>query len=247
MPKRCLFFILAAAGLTAIQPDLGSTGVILGISVVTLLLAQVRFRDLALLFGTLALGGILVVAFAPGFYDYAHKRLTTWVNPTADNDSTAYQITQSRGALAVAGLWGKGYLKGEQKINRLPLSTKDFVYPVMVEELGLIGGIAILATFLYLGFVGIQLGLSCRDPFNQTAIAALGLAVTLQALVNIGTTLGTLPLSGLTLPFLSGGGTSLILSYFCIGLMAALGRSEATLLRREETRPVRVLNRGQSG
>jgi cell division protein FtsW len=167
-----------------------------------------------------------LLAVAPGFYSYAEKRIETWMDPLANDDDTAYQLTQSRGAIAMGGVLGRGYLRGEQKMNRLPLSTKDFIYPVIVEELGGLGGVAVMALFLYLAFVGIRLGLASSDPFNQTVIPALGFSVALQAFVNIGTTLGTLPLSGLPLPFLSNGGTSLLVSIFSIGLMYALARAE---------------------
>jgi cell division protein FtsW len=96
----------------------------------------------------------------------------------------------------------------------------------MVEELGLVGGLTILCLFAYLGFVAGQLARCCRDRFNQTAIAGLGLAVALQAFVNIATTVGALPVSGITLPFFSGGGTSLVVSILCFGLMAGLARQE---------------------
>jgi cell division protein FtsW (lipid II flippase) len=233
LPPICFLVILASMGLTAIQPDLGTTGVILGVSVVTCMLAGTRARDLLVLLAILVgLGGTLM-AVAPGFYNYAEKRIETWMHPLANDDDTAYQITQSRGAIAMGGLMGRGYLRGEQKMNRLPLSTKDFIYPVIVEELGGLGGVAVMALFLYLAFVGIRLGLASSDPFNQTVIPGLGFAVALQAFVNIGTTLGTLPLSGLPLPFLSNGGTSLLVSIFSIGLMYALARAEVAAGDRE--------------
>jgi cell division protein FtsW len=130
-------------------------------------------------------------------------------------------------------VFGRGFLKSDQKMNRLPLSTKDFVYPVMVEELGYVGGVAIILLFLYIAFVGLQLSLAARDPFNQVVIAALGFGLCLQAFINIGTTIGTLPLSGLTLPFFSEGGTSLVVSLAAIGLMYALGRCELIQARAE--------------
>jgi cell division protein FtsW (lipid II flippase) len=226
LPPLCFLIILAAMGLTAIQPDLGTTGVILGVSVVTCLLAGTKARDLLVLLAILVgLGGTVMVV-APEFYNYAEERVQTWLDPLANDDDTAYQLTQGRGAVAVGGLLGRGFLKGEQKMNRLPLATKDFIYPVMVEELGSVGGVLILGLFLYLALCGMQLGLASRDPFNQTVIPALGFAVALQAFVNIGTTLGTLPLSGLPLPFLSNGGTSLLVSIFSIGLMYAFARTE---------------------
>lgn len=226
LPKRCALIILLAVGLTAIQPDLGTTGLILGVGFVTIILAGTRLRDILALLAVIVFIVACGMLLAPEMYAYADKRVSTWLNPLANDDDAGYQITQSRGALAVGGVFGQGFLRSEQKMNRLPLATKDFVYPVIVEELGLVGGLGVIVLFLYLAWVGLMLAQFCRDYFNQVVIASLGLAVTLQALVNIGTTLGTLPLSGLPLPFLSNGGTSLLVSIGCIGLMIALARSE---------------------
>jgi cell division protein FtsW len=155
------------------------------------------------------------------------------LHPYENTDGDAYQITQSRGAIAAGGLWGAGYLKSDQKMNRLPLSTKDFVYPVMVEELGYVGGVLVIVMFLYLAWVGKNLALCCRDPFARTVIAALGFTICLQAFVNIGTTMGTLPLTGITLPFFSDGGTSLVVSLMALGFMYALARNELVALERD--------------
>ncbi|MCH7472028.1 FtsW/RodA/SpoVE family cell cycle protein [bacterium] len=226
LPKRCMVIIFLALAFTASQPDLGSSGIILGSSIITLILAGVSWRPLLGFILMIALLGGLAMTAVPNYYSYAAKRVETWLNPTANNDSAAYQITQSRGALAEGGLWGRGFLKSEQKMNRLPLSTKDFVFPVMVEELGFAGGLLIILLFVNLAWVAVRLAGCCRDPFNRTVIAALGFTIALQALVNIATTTGTLPLSGLTLPFFSVGGTSMVVSLFAVGTMVALGRSE---------------------
>jgi cell division protein FtsW len=108
-------------------------------------------------------------------------------------------------------------------MNRLPLSTNDFVFPIMVEELGFIGGLAIIGMFLALGFAGVQLASALGDSFARTAVAALALTLCMQGLVNIATTIGTLPLSGMTLPFFSQGGTSLVTSILALGTMFGLG------------------------
>lgn len=226
LPKRCLLAILLALILTVIQPDLGTTCIVLGSGIVTLLLAGVAWRQLALSIAGLAVLILLAIAVFPSHFDYATQRLHTWTHPLDDTDGAAYQITQSRGALAVGGIWGRGFLQSDQKMNRLPLSTKDFVYPIIVEELGYIGGVAVILLFLYLAWVAKCLALCCRDPFNRTVIAALGFTICLQAYVNIGTTLGTLPLTGITLPFYSDGGTSLVVSLMAVGFMYGLAKSE---------------------
>lgn len=236
LPKRCLLAVLMAIGLTVIQPDLGTTSIIFGSGIITMLLAGVDWRQLALFICGLALLLGLAVLVAPSHFDYAKERVHTWLHPYENTDSDAYQITQSRGAIAAGGFWGAGYLKSDQKMNRLPLSTKDFVYPVMVEELGYVGGMLIIMMFLYLAWVGKNLAMGCRDPFARTVIAALGFTICLQAFVNIGTTMGTLPLTGITLPFFSDGGTSLVVTMIALGFMYALARNELVALVREAAR-----------
>ncbi len=233
LPKRCVLAVLIAMGLTVIQPDLGTTSIVLGSGIMTMVLSGVDWRQLGLFLALLASILLLAVLVAPSHFDYAKDRVYTWLHPYENTDSSAYQITQSRGAIAAGGLWGAGYLKSDQKMNRLPLSTKDFVYPVMVEELGFVGGVLIIFAFLYFAWVGKNLALCCRDPFARTVIAALGFTLCLQAFVNIGTTLGTLPLTGITLPFFSDGGTSLVVSLMAVGFMYALAHNELVALRRE--------------
>ncbi|MCC7478533.1 FtsW/RodA/SpoVE family cell cycle protein [bacterium] len=236
MPPQALLIILLSAGLTALQPDLGTTSIILAGGVLTMLLATVRVKDLLVLGAILLLlvGAVFVVK--PGKFDYAAERVQTWLNPRAAADAEGYQITQSRGAIAegatgLGSLTGKGFLKSEQKMNRLPYSELEFVFPVMVEELGFLGGAAIIILFGALAFVALQLSRRCRDPFANVAIAALGYLIVIQAFVNIATTLGSFPLTGITLPFFSGGGTSLLVSMTALGLMAMLAAAETGTAR----------------
>jgi cell division protein FtsW len=234
LPKRCMLIVVLTLGLTAIQPDLGSTGIILGSSFLIFIIAGVRCRELlafAALLACVVFAGLAVTwTFDSDRYDYAAQRLSTWVSsitePAPDEDGPAYQLAQARGALAVGGLWGRGYLNSDQKMNRLPLSTSDFVFPIVVEEFGFAGGLFVMLAFLYFAWAAMRLAFCCRDPFNKTVISALGFTICLQAFINIGVTIGTLPLSGLTLPFFSAGGTSLFVSLLGVGLMCALGLSE---------------------
>jgi len=243
LPRRCILIMLGALGLTAIQPDLGSAGIIFGSSILIMLIAGVNLRVLGGFLVMLVICGMLVLgltkAVDPGKYNYAGQRIATWwtsiLSPAADEDGPAYQLAQSRGALAAGGMTGRGFLKSDQKMNRLPLSTNDFVFPVMVEELGFIGGVGIILMLLGLAYVGMRLSFCCRDPFNKAVIAALGFTICLQGFVNIGVALGTLPLSGLTLPFLSYGGTSLVITITAIGIMYSLGLSEKLSLQGNQT------------
>jgi cell division protein FtsW len=234
LPKRAAALLLVAVLITAVQPDLGSAGIIFCSGLLTIFLAGVSGRQFAMFIG----GIVAAVAIAAGIlllsdgdrYSYAFSRLDTWAGSimhwSDEEDSAAYQLTQSRGAIAVAGLWGKGFLKSDQKMNRLPLSTNDFIFPVVVEELGYLGGLTVIVLFLALAWTGMRLAFCLRDPFNRTVVAALGMMICLQAFVNIGVTLGVLPLSGLTLPLFSAGGTSIVVTCTAIGLMLGFASME---------------------
>jgi cell division protein FtsW len=230
LPRRCVLVMLLPVFLTVVQKDFGSASIILGVGLVTLLLAGVDWRQLA---ASMALVAVLlagIVFVKPDFVAHIRHRLDVYFallqNRPVDDNGAGYQISQSRGALALGGMFGRGYLHSEQKLNRLPVSTEDFVYPIMVEEFGYAGGVAIMLLFLALAWIGLNLANACRDPFNRTVIAGLGLALCIQAMVNIGTTIGTLPVTGLTLPFFSEGGTSIVVSILALGIMGALALSE---------------------
>jgi cell division protein FtsW len=244
MPMQCYFVLLLSIGLTALQPDLGTTSIILAGGLMTLVLGTVRLKDLLALGVILLLIGGTVAAFKPEKFDYAMQRVQTWLNPRADVDAEGYQLTQSRGAIAagasgLGSLTGKGFLRSEQKMNRLPYSNLEFVFPVLVEEMGFLGGALIISLFGYLAFVAYCLSRLCQDRFNQVTVAVLGYAIVLQAFVNIATTLGSFPLTGITLPLLSGGGTSILVTMAALGLMALLAASDpAARLNRDRMRTI---------
>ncbi len=240
LPKRCMIILLGTLFFTVIQPDLGTTGIILGASTITFILAGIDLRQLLVWLAGVLLLVVIAVALFPGHFSYATKRIETYrtsvFRPAQNEDGAAYQITQSRGALAAGGLFGRGYLKSEQKMNRLPLSTSDFIFPVMVEEFGYAGGTLIIGLFVFLGLCALKLGQHCQDPFRRTVVSALGLTMCLQALVNVGTTTGSLPLSGLTMPFFSYGGTSIVITLLACGLVYAFSRVEQEALSRDSAR-----------
>lgn len=235
VPALCFAVIGAAAFFTVIQPDLGSTAIIVAASVITLVIAGISRAQLALVLGSLVLLGLSVFYVAPHFVPYVSQRLETYRNPMANENAASFQITQAIGAIIEGGLTGKGYLNSEQKLNRLPFARTDFVFPVIVEELGLLGGMFVIGLFIMLALVAMQLSARCRDPFHRTVSAALGFTICLQALVNIGVTTNALPNSGLTLPFYSVGGTSLIVSMASVSLIMAIGLAEIRIIRQEHT------------
>lgn len=230
LPRRAVFVLLLPVVLTLAQKDMGSASLILGMGVITIMLAGADWRQLALTAVLMLLLGTAGVMLKPDYVRHAQSRLQVYwallTNQEVDQDGDGFQITQSRGALALGGLTGRGYLQSEQKMNRLPVATEDFVFPIMVEEFGYIGGVAIMLLFLAVAWCGINLANACNDPFNRSVIGALGLGLCMQAFVNIGTTIGTLPVTGITLPFFSEGGTSIVVSTLAVAVMAALALTE---------------------
>lgn len=238
LPRRAVLVLLLPVFFTVTQKDMGNASLILGMGVITILLAGVDWRQLAITAVLLLLLGTAGVFLKPEYVEHAHSRLAVyWAllhNRQVDQNNEGFQITQSRAALALGGLTGRGYLNSEQKMHRLPVATKDFVFPIVVEESGFIGGVAVILLFLALAWCGINLANACIDPFNRSVIGALGLGLCMQAFANIGTTTGTLPVTGITLPFFSEGGTSIVVSTVAIGIMLALALTE---LRSGELRP----------
>ncbi|MCB1186265.1 FtsW/RodA/SpoVE family cell cycle protein [bacterium] len=232
-PLLAFLAIGAAAGFTVIQPDLGSTAIIVAASVITLFIAGIsRMQKIAIL-ATLVVLGLSVFYVAPYFVPYVSQRLETFRNPMENENAASFQITQSMGAIIDGGTAGRGYLRSEQKLNRLPFARTDFVFPIIIEELGLLGGIFVMGLFVALAWFSSELAGRCREPFHRTVAAAIGFTICLQAMVNIAVTTNVVPNSGLTLPFFSVGGTSLVVSMVSVSLIIAIGLAEVRSLSRE--------------
>jgi cell division protein FtsW len=214
--------ILASVGLVVIQPDLGTSFIVFATSLATLLLAGVPFKGLFKFVLFIILLGTLGYFLAPQKYQYALERIHTHFHPTEDISDEGYQITQSMGAISQAGMFGRGYMHSLQKMNRLPLQDRDFIYAVWVEETGMIGGLLVVALFLYFAFLCLRISMLLPYGFESVAVFGLGFNLALQALINVSTNVGALPVSGMTLPFFSSGGTSIMVSTFIVGLILGL-------------------------
>jgi cell division protein FtsW len=150
---------------------------------------------------------------------YRRKRMLAFLNPWDDPLGEGFQIIQSLIAVGTGGVWGKGLMNGVQKLFYLPEPQTDFIYSVISEELGLIGATVVLLCFLVILWRGLRVSLRAPDSFG--ALLALGLTamVAVQALVNISVVLGLLPTKGIPLPFLSFGGSSLLISLIGMGML----------------------------
>ncbi len=203
------------AGLVLLQPDLGSSLTLVVLVFCLLFLAGGRVRQMALV----AVSALPLVAVAIYIAPYRLKRIMTFLDPWADPRGSGFQIIQSYLALGSGGLFGRGLGESKQKLFYLPEPHTDFIFAVLGEELGLLGAVCVIGLFGLLIWRGIRIGLGAPDPFG--AFLALGLTalVACQTLVNLGVVTGVLPTKGLPLPFISFGGSSLIMAMVATGVL----------------------------
>ncbi len=213
LPHVLVLCILS--GLILLQPDFGSV-IILGIITWTMMfVGGVRLKHLlSSLLVMIPIASVFLVSAT-----YRIERLISFWDPWQHATSGGYQIIHSLKAFGTGGLWGVGVGKGYQKLFYLPEPHTDFIFSVIGEELGLAGVLVILALYILVIFKGIKIAMDVKDTFASFLALGLTTAIGLQVCVNMGVALALLPTKGLTLPFLSYGGTSLILSMASVGFL----------------------------
>ena len=204
---------IVAVGLLAAQRDLGAGLLFLGLLTVLLYAAFGRWKVVALGAVFLLAGAVAGELLTP----VVHARLEAWLDPFADPSGASYQVLQSLIALAHGGLLGAG--PGQGIPTFIPAAHTDFIFSALVEEWGLVGGLAVLGLNAILISRGLRAAARSRDTYSSLLAAGLSIALGLQALIILGGTLLILPLTGITLPFLSYGGSSLTTSFVAAGLV----------------------------
>lgn len=204
--------------LISVQPDLGTAMTFLAIIGGSFILAGLRRKTVILLvIAAVALG---IGGWTVGLKDYQKKRVTTLINPAGDPRGSGYQVIQSKIAIGSGGLAGKGFLKGTQsQLRFLPARHTDFIFSVIGEETGFVGVLAVLLLYLALlarMFLAVP---KARDRAGVYIVFTASLLIAFQFLVNILMVIGLFPVVGITLPFLSYGGSSLLTSYVAVGLV----------------------------
>jgi len=154
--------------------------------------------------------------------EYRYKRLIGFIRPWEDPTGTSFQIIQSFLSFGSGGLFGLGLGEGRQKLFFLPAPHTDFIFSIIGEELGLVGALGVVLLFFILTFRGIQIGVSIQDKFGSYLALGITFMISLQAIINMGVVLGLLPTKGLTLPFVSYGGTSLVANFIGLGMLLHL-------------------------
>ena len=202
------------------QPDLGTAMVIALIVGVMTLFVKIERRTLGWLVATLTLLIPLVWFFLHG---YQKQRILTFLNPDRDPLGAGYHIIQSKIAIGSGMITGKGFLKGTQNaLSFLPEQHTDFIFSVLAEEWGLIGSLTLIVLFLIIIAWGLSIAGRCRDPFGTILSVGVTAMIAWQVFINIGMVMGLMPVVGVTLPFVSYGGSSIITMMMGIGLLMSV-------------------------
>jgi len=213
--------VLAVLGVTVLaQPDMGMVLVLASVTMAMLFFAGARLLHLA---GIVA-ASVPLVVIAVQMAPYRLARVLSFLNPQAYGETSGYQTIQSLIAIGSGGLLGRGLGASRAKLFYLPQSHNDFIASVVAEELGFAGMVILLAALAFLVWRAFAIAERAQDRLGQLLALGIGFAIGFQTLLNIGVAVGLLPVTGLTLPFLSNGGSSLIVTLAMIGLLLNVSR-----------------------
>ncbi|MGH2735500.1 MAG: putative lipid II flippase FtsW [Actinomycetota bacterium] len=229
--------ILPAVGLLAalviMQPDLGTTMLLGFIAFGMLFVAGAPLRHIA----PIGLAGGSLALLAGVIEPYRRERILSFMDPWKDPLDAGYQAIQSMIALGSGGLFGVGLGASRQKWSYIPNAHTDFIYAILGEEMGLLGTFVVLGLFLFLAYLGVRAARRAPDRFGMLMAAGVTIWITMQALVNMGAVTSSLPITGVPLPLVSFGGTSLVISLAAMGVLVNISRAaEATSTRRAQIR-----------
>src|SRR6202790_2015595 len=211
---------VAFLGLIVFQPDLGTAIACAGITACVLFVAGVRLRY----FGYAFAGALLPVFFLVFHVSYRKDRILAFLNPYADPKGFGFHIIQSLIAVATGGVTGIGLMEGKQKLFYLPEPHTDFIFAVTAEEVGLLGALVIVLFFAVFLWRGIRTALRTQDMFGRFLAVGITSMIVVQAFINIGVVLGMMPTKGIPLPLVSYGGSSLLVTLACIGVLLTISK-----------------------
>ncbi|MGI6550273.1 MAG: putative lipid II flippase FtsW [Syntrophomonadales bacterium] len=215
-----LLLLGVVCGLIMLQPDLGTTLIIALTAYFMLIMAGARVSHMSLL----ALFGVVLVCLAIYLEPYRMIRFIAFLDPWKYASDAGFQTIQSLYAIGSGGLFGMGLGQSRQKFFYLPEQHTDFIFAILGEELGYLGVIVVLALFFVFAWRGFQIALKAPDIFGSLLAAGLTTMITAQAAINLGVVSGSLPVTGIPLPFISFGGSSLIFTMAGVGLLLSISR-----------------------
>ncbi len=223
--RQCLFriaLIMSMAAIVVKQPDLGSTLMILSGLIVLLFVTGMN----AVLMGGSLVGGVALVWTKIVNTPYQMARIDSWLNPYLHPQKEGWNIIQAQLAIGSGGWFGVGLGRSLQKLHYLPVQHADFIFAVIAEELGFIGCMTVVSLFAIFGFFGFQIAFSARTLFGRLLAIGITSSICIQAAVNIMVTTGLLPVTGITLPFISYGGSSFVITLAMVGVLLSISRDK---------------------
>ena len=215
-----LLVLFLVFGLIMLQPDFG-TGMIIVVSIIALLYitgVNIKFFIGLGLIGIV--GIILLIIVAP----YRMDRITSFIDPWKDPLGTGFQIIQSLYAIGPGGLLGQGFLNSRQKHFYLPEPQTDFIFSIISEEFGIAGVLIVSSLFIFILYCGMKIALNSKDSFGKYLAFGMTFQMLIQTLMNLMVVIGLIPVTGVTLPFLSYGGSSLLISMVSIGIILNISK-----------------------
>ncbi len=212
-------------GLIVLQPDFG-TGLVLLVSVIALIFmagAPLKYFIALLIIGIIGMGALIISA------PYRLERITSFLNPWNDPLGSGFQGIQSLFAIAPSGIFGFGYNKSMQKHFFLPEPQNDFIYAIITEEFGLFGGIVVLLAYVLLFIKAIKISARIDNSYMSYLAKGIGISIIIQVFINICVVIGLLPITGITMPIISYGGSSLTITLIGLGLLLNISRYQISL------------------
>lgn len=216
-----LIVLMLVFGLIMLQPDFG-TGVVIVISIVALLFVSGVKMNFFIKIGLLGLVGVVVlIIIAP----YRMERIVSFLNPWSDPLGSGFQIIQSMYAIGPGGLLGLGFCNSIQKHFYLPEPQTDFIFSIISEEFGFMGILIVSSLFITIIYQGIKISIKCEDAFGKYLAFGITFSLAFQTLLNLMVVVGLIPVTGVTLPFLSYGGSSLLITLLSMGILLNISKS----------------------
>lgn len=228
--KPLIYLIPPIAILFFLQDHLSASIIIIAIISIMMLMAGSKlkyFLTAGISVGCVGIAGMLILAQATGKGDFRLARLTTFLNPWADATGDGWQVIQGLYAIGSGGLFGVGLGESKQKYLYIPEPHNDFIFAVLAEELGFIGCVAVIALFAVFIWRGILISMKAKDCFGSLLAVGITSLIGLQAIMNIAVVTSSMPATGISLPFLSYGGTALVILLCCVGILLNISRSSS--------------------
>lgn len=220
--KKFSFIVATCLGLIMLQPDLGTAVVVASLSFGLYYLSEQKLKNVLLIVGGISLAVIFLILSSP----YRLDRLKTFLDPTSDPLGRSYHINQVLLGLGSGGTFGVGLGRSRQKYAYLPEATTDSIFTIIGEELGFVGGILLITLLVSLALLAVKIAKGARDQHSRLLAAGVALFFCAQTFVNLASMVALVPLTGVPLPLISYGGSSLISTFFALGILASVARHE---------------------